>query len=285
VAVAVSLGISSAGRVAVASLPLFAGHALFSWHIYGSPIAFARRAALVTKHNAALNDLPLFRLSQALIDQLTVPGCLLALVAALFALRAAVRDGRNRRAARFFFCLLLFGSIVAYLAMVGTGAMQPRLHRYLVPLLVLVLAAALTFAWEIAGNSMRRFVVVALVGAFLAIGGSQAFRDARELRLPAVVPQLASWIATEHSQGMVRVSGYHPEMVVLTGLPETIIQPLPRSETGSLDVEVLAEQRKNVESLVIVAFAGDPVSAELLAASSRLSLEVVRSDQHAVVYR
>jgi|GEM_PF-2414805 len=285
VAVAVSLGISSAGWVAAACLPLFAGHALVSWHIYGSATAFARRAAQVTKQNAAFHDQPLLRLLQALADQLTLPGCMLALAAAVFALMAVVRTGLKHRSPLSFFWLVLLGSAGAYLAMIGTGAMQPRLHRYLVPLLVLFLAAALMFAWGAIGTSLRRFIVVALVAGFLCVGGREALRDARDLRLPSAVPELAAWIATEHSLSMVRVSGYHPEMVVLTGLSETVIQPLPRSSRGALDVEALLEQRKKPNDLVLVAFAEDPLSADLADAAGRLALQVLRSDQHVVVYR
>lgn len=284
VAVAMVFGLASAAIFSASALPFFACHLLVSWQIYGSPVAFARSAARVTQHNAAPNDLPLLLLLQALNEQLTLPLVVVATLAGCLALVAFLRGGDHRRSATVFAGILLAGTVAAYVVMTGSGAMEPRLQRYLVPLFALALGAALSFAWGRESALFRRGLVLAYVLFLLVSGREQALREARELVLPAALPEIASWLVEEYPGSQVRVSGYHPEMVVLSGLPETIIKPLPRGADGVLDVEVLARQRKAVGPL-LVAFDGDPLAAQLLDNKEKLSLELVRSYDEASVYR
>jgi hypothetical protein len=278
-------GLAAAVTVAAAALPFFVGHAALTWQIYGSPVAFARTAAGVTQLNAVPNDRPLLRLLQALDAQLTLPLVVLAALAACLALVAFFFGGERRRDDTVFGGLLLVGTVAAYVVMTGSGAMEPRLERYLVPLLTLALGVALSFAWGRGHNPLRRGLVLLWVLFLLVSGRGQALRDAGELLLPDALPELASWIAEEHPESLVRVSGYHPELVVLSGLPETKIQPLPRDAGGALDVEALARERSVVEDQFLVAFDEDPLSAELLVNKEKLSLELVRSYNEVSVYR
>ena len=163
--------------------------------------------------------------------------------------------------------------------------MEPRLHRYLVPLFTLALGAGLSLAWGRGPSLLRRALVLVWVVYLLGSGRDRALQDAQELLLPEGIVELASWIAEDHPETQVRVSGYHPELVVLSGVPETIIQPMPRGEGGALSLEKLARERSAPSRQLLVAFDGDPLTNQLLENRERLSLELVRSFSDVSVYR
>jgi len=285
VATAMIFGLAAAAIVAAAALPFFACHALLSWHIQGSPVAFARIAARVTQHNAAPNDPSWYGLLQALNEQLSLPLAVVAALAASLAVVAVLRRGEQRRSGTLFGGLLLAGTLAAYALMTGSGVMEPRLHRYLVPLFTLALGAGLSLAWGRGPSLLRRALVLVWVVYLLGSGRDRALQDAQELLLPEGIVELASWIAEDHPETQVRVSGYHPELVVLSGVPETIIQPMPRGEGGTLSLEKLARERSAPSGQLLVAFDGDPLTNQLLENRERLSLELVRSFSDISVYR
>ena len=288
VAAALLFGRRAAGLVILGVSPPFLLHLYVSLTCSDSAFGFAATATRVTRQHLPSGDEPLLRLIEAAASQLSAPVTLLAVFAAGVFATGVLRRDRRAHEPRLLVGLLLAGTIAAYMVMVSARSMDPTLHRYLVPLFALSLVSALLLAWgrDLSRFSrVRRWLLMMAVCALLVRGGAQSRAAASEVRLPESLPELAAWIGQLHPQPMVRVSGFHPELVVLSGRSERRIQPLHRDAHGGLDVAALAEEQRREPEMLLFVFSDEPLFEQWQVTIEGLFLEQVHADENVVVFR
>lgn len=268
VAAGLVLGPRSAAVMATAASPAFLFHLQLTWRSYGHPFAFARSASKVTQDTmSGAGDFLPTALGRVLVQQLTMPVVLLAIVGTIAAIRSTDKPTR-------LLGLLSAGTAAAYVSMVGLGSMQPRLVRYLVPLLAVALGIGVTTLWSwTSGRTGRQLIAVLLATALLGLGGRAAIEEARFVRLPLAIKEAASYVKENHGDQTVWVSGYHPEFVILSGMPQTRVFLVPTLRRGGLDVSSLRLALAEAGGGVVVAFERDSVGDELPTEGPALGLD------------
>jgi hypothetical protein len=243
-------------------------HLGVSWRVYGDPLNFAHNAARVTRDTASPGgDFHWARLPEIVAWQAAGPlGPALLALAALGVVALLRRDPAEPAEPAGW--TQGVGPVLALLSLwlacadewiVVRGSMQPRLVRYLVPMLMPLPGLAILGAAAWVPGPRRRLALgaaLAVFGTAAAAGVPRAWADAAAIRLPDGLEEAcrAAGEAARASGVSVVVSGWHPECTLFSRLPPGRIQPIVGPRRGPPDaLQLRAEiERRRADLLVAV---------------------------------
>ncbi|MCO4773323.1 MAG: hypothetical protein KDA24_25035, partial [Deltaproteobacteria bacterium] len=241
-------------------------HMAAAWRISGDPIGFARVASMNTQRNAdGFDFLGPSVLPVNVAGEVGWTVLLLALPGAVWLWRACATKNPDAPGSRPA-ALALLGAwawmFVVDFGLTTLGAMEARTMRYLVPLLVLVVAVgavgAIRWGEALAGPRWVRWMLPAGFAITLLAQGPAILRQATQERLPAGLTEAAGWLGSRGDDRPVVVGEQHPVFVVVGGLDWARTGVLPPGAPGENRGPVVADVVGRAGAGWLVQGEGDP---------------------------